>query len=36
MSAASEQDPRGWRRASHRELDEKRSTPYQPWLSTPL
>jgi uncharacterized protein len=23
---------RGWQRASHRELDEKRSTPYQPWL----
>src|SRR4029077_8530283 len=23
---------RGWQRASYRELDEKRSTPYQPWL----
>jgi predicted acyl esterase len=23
---------RGWLRVSHRELDEKRSTPYQPWL----
>jgi predicted acyl esterase len=23
---------RGWLRASHRELDEARSTPYQPWL----
>ncbi len=23
----------GWLRASHRELDEKRSTPYRPWLS---
>jgi uncharacterized protein len=22
----------GWLRASHRELDEKRSTPHQPWL----
>jgi uncharacterized protein len=22
----------GWLRASHRELDEERSTPYQPWL----
>ena len=22
----------GWLRASHRELDKKRSTPYQPWL----
>ena len=22
----------GWLRASHRELDEQRSTPYQPWL----
>ena len=23
---------KGWLRASHRELDEQRSTPYQPWL----
>jgi len=23
----------GWLRASHRELDRKRSTPYQPWLA---
>jgi uncharacterized protein len=23
---------RGWLRVSHRELDENRSTPYQPWL----
>ncbi len=23
---------KGWLRASHRELDEARSTPYQPWL----
>ena len=23
---------RGWLRVSHRELDEKRSTPHQPWL----
>ncbi len=23
---------KGWLRASHRELDDKRSTPYQPWL----
>jgi predicted acyl esterase len=23
---------RGWLRASHRELDEQRSTPFQPWL----
>jgi putative CocE/NonD family hydrolase len=22
----------GWQRASHRELDDKRSTPWQPWL----
>jgi len=24
----------GWLRASHRELDEEKSTPYQPFTST--